>query len=62
MSSKSIQLKLMKNISFKNAIFNQDCSLVLLISKDEAIVDGFRKVFPLSEDLAEYNSKLAGKF
>ena len=32
-----------------------DSSLVLFISKDEDIVDNFKKGFPLAEDLEKYN-------
>lgn len=35
-----------------------DSSLTLLISKDEDIVNRFRKAFPLSRDLEEYNARL----
>jgi len=34
-----------------------DSSLTLIISKDDGIINNFRKAFPLSEDLAEHNAK-----
>lgn len=34
-----------------------DSSLVLLISKDNEVIDRFQKQFPLSEDLEQYNAR-----
>lgn len=36
-----------------------DGSLTLLISKEEKLVDNFRKTFPQSKDLKEYNTGIA---
>lgn len=38
-------------------IVSFDSSLTLLISKDDKIIDDFKKSYPLSEDLKEYNKQ-----